>query len=118
VHFDRALSFRMHVISAADQTLLTSLKIFVQDREVPFKSETTPRKTYVLTWSAAPPADADPKDPLIVTIDTGLTRRPRDLGTSEDRRWLGLAVNWIEIGPVPAVLDGRRSGFLRKWRRA
>jgi hypothetical protein len=117
VHFDQALSFRMHVISAVDQTLLTSLKIFVQDREVSFTSETTPRKTYLLTWSSAPPADADPKDPLTVTIDTGLTRRPRDLGINEDRRWLGLAVNWIEIGPVSAV-DRRRTGFLRKWRRA
>jgi hypothetical protein len=118
VYFDRHLFFRMHVISAIDQALLTSLKIFVQGSEMLFESETTPNRSYMLTWSLAPPAGAGPQEPLTVTIDTGRTRRPRDVGFNEDRRWLGLAVNWIEIGPVSAVPDRRRAGFLRKWRHA
>jgi hypothetical protein len=117
--FDQELFFRMHVITAIDQAALTSLKIFVQDREVSFRSETTPSGTHMFAWSSAPPADADPKEPLTVTIDTALTRRPRDLGINGDRRWLGLAVNWIEIGPVPDVSDGRpesrgRAGVLER----
>jgi hypothetical protein len=107
VYFDRELFFRMHVIAAIDPAVLTSLKIFVQGREVPFRSETTPSGTYMFTWSSATTADADPKEPLTVTIDTVLTRRPRDLGINEDRRWLGLAVNWIEIGPDAAMAGGR-----------
>jgi glycosyltransferase involved in cell wall biosynthesis len=106
VYFDQSLFFRMHVITAIDQALLTSLKILVQDREVSFKSEMTPSGTHMFTWSSAPSADADPKEPLSVTVDTALTRRPRDLGINQDRRWLGVAVNWIEIGPVAAVSDG------------
>jgi hypothetical protein len=118
VYFDRDLFFRVHVIDAVDPAVMTLLKIFVQGQQVSFRSEATRGGTYMLTWSSGPPPDADPKEPLHVTIDTGVTRRPRDVGLNEDRRWLGLAVNWIEIGPVSAVRDRRRSGFLRKWRHA
>jgi hypothetical protein len=40
-----------------------------------------------------------------ITIDAGSVARPCDLGTHGDNRWLGLAINWIELSPVPA--DGR-----------
>jgi len=113
VRFDQELSFRMHVIAAIDPAVLTSLKIFVQGEEAPFTSETTPKNTYILSWSAKPSPGVDLNEPLSVTVDTVLTRRPRDMGVDEDRRWVGLAINWIDIGPVSAMADARLG-----WRRS
>jgi glycosyltransferase involved in cell wall biosynthesis len=105
VLFDKELTFRMHIIGAIDPAVLTSLRIFVQDREVSFDSETTPGNTQLLTWASSPDPASDPNEPLRIKLQTSRTRRPRDLGINEDRRWLGVAVNWIEIGPAAGQSD-------------
>lgn len=113
-YFDRELFFRMHVLAAIDPATLTAVRISVQDREVAFRSEVTPSRTYILTWSSRPLPGAALNEPLSVTVDTTLTRRPRDIGANEDRRWLGLAVNWLEIGPAPFQTDGRWFRWARR----
>ena len=34
-----------------------------------------------------------------IFLEVDKTRRPRDLGVNDDRHWLGLVVNWLEIEP-------------------
>ena len=34
-----------------------------------------------------------------INLDCVETVRPVDIGLSEDRRWLGVAVNWVELAP-------------------
>ena len=41
-------------------------------------------------------------EPLRLTLHTARTIRPFDLEINEDRRWLGVAVNWIEFEPLDA----------------
>ena len=35
--------------------------------------------------------------PLSITFRAAQTQRPADLGINDDRRWLGIAVNWVEF---------------------
>lgn len=41
-------------------------------------------------------------EPLRLVLHTARTIRPLDLEINEDRRWLGVAVNWIEFEPLDA----------------
>lgn len=43
---------------------------------------------------------ADDREQLQLTVTVERTHRPYDLRISEDRRWLGLAVGWIELSPI------------------
>ena len=43
--------------------------------------------------------DADRAE-MCVNISVPSTHRPLDLGINNDRRWLGLAIGWIEVGPA------------------
>lgn len=36
-----------------------------------------------------------------ITIEVDATQRPRDLGINDDTRWLGAAVGWVELQPLP-----------------
>lgn len=40
------------------------------------------------------------REQLQLTLTVERTYRPYDLRISEDRRWLGLAVGWIEVSPI------------------
>ena len=44
------------------------------------------------------------KEPLRLILHTARTIRPFDLEINEDRRWLGVAVNWIEFEPLNVPL--------------
>ena len=44
------------------------------------------------------------KEPLHLILHTARTIRPFDLEINEDRRWLGVAVNWIEFEPLNVPL--------------
>jgi glycosyltransferase involved in cell wall biosynthesis len=52
-----------------------------------------------LIWTAVPgkrPQQHSPEGILDLTIEVHENWRPVDLGINEDRRWLGLAVSWVE----------------------
>jgi hypothetical protein len=98
VLFDRDLLIRIHVIAAIAEDAFVALKLTVQDVEHPYNTELTPEGTRILVcicrYTGSVPRALD------IGLDVGKTRRPRDVGMGEDRRWLGLAVNWIEVGPA------------------
>ena len=35
-----------------------------------------------------------------ITLEVARVMRPLDLGINEDRRWLGVAVCWVELEPL------------------
>jgi hypothetical protein len=53
-----------------------------------------------LLSAVVPPGDA--MEPLRLILHTARTIRPFDLEAGEDRRWLGVAVNWFEFEPLGA----------------
>jgi hypothetical protein len=100
VVFDRPLRVRIHVLAAMETQALKSMRLFAQSQPVEFTSELTPDNTHLLTFSTQPTGKIKPHDPLSVTLELDATRRPMDVRHSEDRRWLGVAVNWVEVGPA------------------
>jgi glycosyltransferase involved in cell wall biosynthesis len=54
-----------------------------------------------LLTAALPPGNG--RAPLRLAIHVARTVRPIDLEINEDRRWLGVAVNWIELSPLDAA---------------
>jgi hypothetical protein len=98
VLFDRKLAVRIHLLGAIEDSILRALRLSVQGVEVPFEIETTAQGTLVVHGICPRPA-ATP-DALEISLDVGRTRRPVDVMESQDRRWLGVAVNWIEVGPT------------------
>jgi len=97
---DRALLVKIHLIAAIDAEAMNSIKVFAQSEEVEFASETTPEMTRLITFLVQPTKVKKAHDNLNLALQIGKTRRSLDVGTNTDRRWLGLAVNWVEIGPA------------------
>jgi len=67
-----------------------------------------------MTWELEPTADGTVNlcarlpscgrdRPLCVTLQLARLRRPIDLGHSEDRRSLGIAVSWVDFEPAELV---------------
>lgn len=67
-----------------------------------FRLEKTVSDTFVVHGLARIDPGAAPDDGLRITFEVGKVQRPIDLGVNQDRRWLGIAVNWIEVEPVSA----------------
>jgi hypothetical protein len=105
VRLDRDLALKVHVLLMIDDNVRTSLKVFAQMQEVQFSLAPTGDGTHMLTFLVpSPPARQNQRQsPLQIAFDVGRTRRPFDLGINGDRRWLGLAVNWIEVSATQAA---------------
>jgi hypothetical protein len=100
VHFDRELAIRVHVVNYLDQDALSNLKVEVDGMLVDVRIENTKHGSHLLHLVARPKWDVPPKDGLRITFAPDRLLRPIDLGMGEDRRWLGIAVNYIEVAPL------------------
>ena len=95
---DRAVRVRVHVVGHMLEDLPQDVRLLVNDNPVTWQPEPTPDGTVNIS-AVAPPCGRD--RPLCVTLQLARLRRPIDLGGSEDRRSLGLAVSWVDFEPVP-----------------
>jgi hypothetical protein len=101
IRFDRALALKIHVLSAIEPAAWDSLKIFVQGTRFVHATELTPQGTRIFSGTCNPAPEAIVSEPLEITFEVARTRRPVDLGVNTNDRWrLGVAVNWVEIGPA------------------
>jgi len=91
---DRDLTMRLHVPWHFQRDLSQDLKLAVDGEPVEWRIDGGSLIT------AALPAKAGGCQPLRITLQIRRTQRPADLGNSEDRRWLGIAVNWVEFSPA------------------
>ena len=106
---DQELVVRVHVLHAIDETALETATIAVNGRQIEGGYSGTPEGTCVFTGSVGPDEEDAGSCGLRLTIELDTTKRPRDLGINDDSRLLGLAVNWIEVAPSPAVATGAPS---------
>ena len=98
---DRDLAIRMHVLHVLDHAALDTLRLFVNSERIDLVREETESGTFRLSGIVRPgpahPVDRAPR----IAIRLEKTRRPLDSGGTDGRR-LGIAVNWIELGPAQA----------------
>jgi glycosyltransferase involved in cell wall biosynthesis len=98
VLFDRPLSLELCIVHAIEPAALDRLKLFVQGVETPHVRHRDDTGVHILHCGPIPPP-AEP-GPLEITFDVGQTKRPYDVSGSTDRRWLGVAVAWVEVRPA------------------
>jgi hypothetical protein len=88
---------RMHVVHVIEPEILDAIALTFNGRPLDVtKSRSDSGRWFVDTILDPQPDDLDPH--LSLTVPR--TARPLDLSGSADRRWLGLALNWIELSPV------------------
>lgn len=98
VHFETDLKIRIVVVKSLVPH--EAIRILLRDRPL----QSTIRKKFgggMLIEAIARVADFPPSDrDFGITIEVDATRRPSDLGKSEDGRWLGVGVARIELEPL------------------
>jgi hypothetical protein len=100
VKADRDLTIEVHVLDAIIPGILSGLRLLVNDRPVESKIEATTVGTVLVCAVARPSMDGFANEVLRVTFEVEATLRPCDVRPgSDDRRSIGLAVNWIEVAP-------------------
>jgi hypothetical protein len=97
VIFDRDLVVRIQVMMALADIEKVKLSLHGQS----IAHETHPRDdgSYLLQARLDHASLAKPDRDFAITLHAE-PKRPFDFGPSEDRRWLGLAVNWCELEPA------------------
>jgi hypothetical protein len=98
--FDRDLAVRIHILFAVKGATDT-LKLSIHEQEIAYRVERLREGSFLVLAHLDHAAMAKPKRDFGVTLEIANTVRPLDLGgLDQDSRWLGLAVNWVELEPV------------------
>jgi glycosyltransferase involved in cell wall biosynthesis len=100
VRISSPLAVVVHVIRIIEPRLWETLKLSINESPVAFDTETTAEGTWLLSAVVAPSKHSQGDRGLRVSLEVDKPQRPRDLGINEDGRWLGIAVNWIEVAPA------------------
>jgi hypothetical protein len=98
VAFDRDLRFRIHVIAAIRPIDRVSLSIHGQ--ALRHNVERMDGGTFLLVGQLDHATMAKSDRDFGITLDIGEVIRPMDTGEGNERRWLGLLINWCEIEPL------------------
>lgn len=98
---DRPCEIAVHVVNIIEARLWETVSIAVNGISLPHRRTVSEAGRSLLSVAYDPAGAGTIEEPAIVTLTIGHTRRPIDLGINDDRRWLGLAVNWVEIAPLP-----------------
>ena len=88
---------RMHVIHALDPELVSTLVLRLNGRALERTVEPTELATWIIEAALQPEAEDEEHE---ITLEVARTMRPFDVRGSADRRWLGIAVGWIELRAV------------------
>jgi glycosyltransferase involved in cell wall biosynthesis len=96
VSLDGPCAAAIHIIYAIEPEVLSTMAVEVNGRPVETSLEATPAHTWMVTFTIDPlPEDRE----IELMLRVKRTVRPFDISPSMDRRWLGVAVNWIELRP-------------------
>jgi hypothetical protein len=80
------------------------VQLFANAERLEAKFESTPEGTILISAIVPPRCSGAEKvgesEPLRLTFRVARTQRLLDLGINQDRRWLGIAVNWVEVAPL------------------
>lgn len=99
--FDRDLTVRIHIVLAVKDEAINTLKLSVHEQDIAYRLDRLHEGTFLVLAQLDHAAMAKPKRDFGITLEIAKTVRPLDhLGVlNQDSRWLGLAVNWIELEP-------------------
>ena len=98
--FDRDLAVRIHILSAVKGAINT-LKLSIHEQEIAYCVESLHEGSFLILAHVDHAAMAKPNRDFGITLEIANTVRPLDLGgLNQDPRWLGLAVNWVELEPA------------------
>ena len=86
----------VHVLFAIEPDTLSAMTVLVNGRPVVTAVEPTEAHTWLIRFRLEPLAG---EREFEITLRVRRTMRPFDISPSMDRRWLGVAVNWIELQP-------------------
>lgn len=93
VRLDRPTHVCLHVLHVLDPATLEGAELSFNGQRVAATKTPLPEGTWAVEAIITPSDQNDPYFSLVVPH----TARPLDVMGSLDRRWLGLAVNWIEL---------------------
>jgi hypothetical protein len=98
IPIDQKLKIKIQVMYIINNNILDSMKILINDIDFYYRIINNP-KGYLLVLVDLNPdmIPENDRDEIRLKFEVESTHRPLDLGINEDRRWLGLAVGWIEI---------------------
>lgn len=99
--FDRDLEIRLKLIATLDDAIFANTTLSVHGRRLDVNMLRDGTDVFLVA-DVAKESVAEGSG-FGVTVDTGRVIRPFDLGISADRRWLGVAIAWIELRPVQAM---------------
>jgi hypothetical protein len=108
VEANGSFRLRLRVLNWFKVDLKAEVGLFVAGRPVEFTVERHWGPAAVLRADIEGPRPA----PLRVGIQPARMRCPHLEGSSADTRWLGVCVNWVEVGPLPSKRSVRE-GLLR-----
>src|SRR6478672_2099326 len=97
VVFDRDLRFRIHVITAIRP--IGGVALSIHGQPIRHRIKQVDGGTFLLEGRLDCATMAKPDRDFGITLDVGETIRPMDISANEDRRWLGLLINWCELEP-------------------
>ncbi|MDO9293181.1 MAG: glycosyltransferase [Hydrogenophaga sp.] len=101
VHVDRPLMLTLQVVNEIQAGLLAESHLSVNGRAVEARHRPAAGGGFLWTAHIAPDElPSGERAPLLLTLSVPATHRPIDLDINSDRRWLGLAIGWIEIEPT------------------
>lgn len=99
----RPLVCRLLVVAAIEPEMLAQAQLSIEGVPVPTHAAMGGAGELLLCAqvAACPTSGAEEgAEPLLLCLDVPRTWRPLDLDASDDRRWLGLAVGWVEFEDV------------------
>ena len=118
--FDRDLAVRIHVLSALNDETINTLKLSIHEQDIAYRLDRLREGTFFIFAQLDHAAVAKPKRDFGITLEIANTLRPLDLRLSKDvellvpttkleSRWLGLAINWVELEPLSSLDSGERA---------
>ena len=96
---DHEVDLRVHIVFSLLDDLPRKLELLVNGAPAALTIEKTGEGTQVVHTRIAPP-----RPHLRIAFRLPETRQPWSLRVGPDRRWLGIAVNWVEAAPAESVV--------------
>jgi len=98
---EQRTKFTLLIVNWINEELLKTSAVYINDVKVKTRLKRGPKNTWLYSGSIEPgDLPEDDREEIRLTLSLDKTWRPVDLNLNDDRRWLGLAVGWVEIATL------------------